>query len=101
MEMANYLNVLTALATAGVEVQITGHDKVKIGGFYKSDYVDVDFAAGTITARYNEVTRFEGEEDLAFELVSLNNDWHFRSENRHEGWKSKDPAWVTFSKMDF
>lgn len=101
MEMANYLNLLAALATAGVEVQITGRDRVKIGGFYKSGHVDVDFAAGTITARHNEVTTFKGEEELASELVSINNDWHYRSEDRYEGWKSRDPAWVNFSKMDF
>lgn len=60
-------------------VQMHSRYKFEVMGFGKSGSVMVDLEAMTVTARYNEVTPFDEEENLVEVLQDVERSWVPRS----------------------
>lgn len=90
--MNKNFEILGKLAESGIEVTMLSVNSFAVGGFYKSGTVTVDLVAETITARYNEVSAFNG--DLRQILVDTNYDWWQHSKDRFDGWASPDSNWL-------
>jgi hypothetical protein len=90
---------LAFLAEAGVEITVLSIDRYRVEGFYKSGSVTVDFTKMEITARYNEVTQFTEDEDLAIVLADLNRAWQERSAYRAEFWEEPTTEWARVYNM--
>ncbi len=88
-----FFKQLEDIASCGVDVRLLGNSEFRIGGFYKSDFVDVDLNKFTITSRYDRVTPFEEWEDLRVVLLWLNEEWWESSKERFDGWKNFDSNW--------
>lgn len=93
VEFDTYGDVILFLITNGVTVEKGYGNTIHVCGFYKSDYVSLDFSNKSITARYNEVTNFDSPTDLLIQLIKLNNVWHDRSSDRFEGWEDYSEGW--------
>jgi hypothetical protein len=94
----NQFNQLQKLAENGVEVKVLGNYQFAVGGFYKSGEVVVDFVNMSITARYDEVDKFEEDDDLLEVLAKVNYKWWDRSQWRFDGWKDPNEVWARYYK---
>ena len=85
---------LAFLAREGVEVTMLSEDRYKVHGFYKSDTVVVDFTKMEVEARYNEVTKFDEDDNLATVLAELNCKWQERSAHLADFWREPTTEWA-------
>lgn len=89
----NGLQGLAFLARCGVRVEMLDLHLFRVYGFYKSDSVDVNLNAETVTSRYDRVDTFEVWNSLVEQLVDLNEYWWSRSYYRYEGWAELTREW--------
>jgi len=92
--MNDNFKILGNLAKSRVSITMLSSTDFAVGGFYKSGTVHVDLSAGTLTARYGEVSEFG--EDLLRSLVEINYSWWQRSKDRFDGWVNPDANWLPF-----